>query len=108
MIKTDIRLLNGLKAGEVFKGFYFNIGKKEFFCKTAYKNKSNILAGKILDKLEIQNKPATRAELIYYLLPAFCEVKTAGEFQYFNIYGKNFFGFGPDNADSENIVIFEI
>ena len=108
MIKTNTQLLEALKAGQIFQGFYFNIGKKEFFCKTAYKNKSNLLAGKILDKLEIANNPDTRKELLYWIVKAFCEVKTAGNFQYFNIYGKNFSGSGPDNADSENIVVFEI
>lgn len=98
-------------------GFYFNLGKKEVFVETSYQRKTEALASKIFHALvnhgySIPDNPDTRKKLLWYLLPAHLEVKhcPATEFgpahDYYNIFGKNFSGYGSDDiTDGKTIII---
>ena len=111
-------LVDSMKNGAVLKGFYFNLGKNEIFVKTDYARKTKSLASKILRKFSLPENPDTIKEILYYLMPAWCEIKFCkghhdGPLQwndryYYNIYGKNFSGFGSDNINDKHTIVIEI
>lgn len=115
---NNANMVENMKNGEVYSGFYFNIGKFEFFVKTDYKRKTKTLASKILRKINLPENPSTIKEIQYYLVPANCEVKFCkgkhdGPLQwndkyYFSIYGKNFSGYGSDDISDGKTIVFEI
>lgn len=115
---NNTNMVENMKNGKVYSGFYFNIGKFEFFVKTDYKRKTKTLASKILKKINLPENPSTIKEIQYYLVPANCEVKFCkgkhdgplqwDSFYYFSIYGKNFSGHGSDNINDGKTIVFEI
>ena len=115
---NNITMVDDMKAGEILSGFYFNIGRKEFFVKTDYKNKTQVLAKKILRKLLLPENPDTIKELLYYIIPANCQIKhleansermvsPEGKY-YYNIFGKNFSGYGSEDINDGKTIVFEI
>lgn len=87
-------------------GFVFWLGQKDVFVETGYKNKTNVLAGKILRKLEIPDNPGTRKELLYRLLPATCELrKLSNGREYYEIAGNGFGGRGHFVDEELDIII---
>ena len=93
------------------KGFTFPIGHKDIFVETELKNKTDVLAGRILRKLinhgfDIPNNPDTRREVIYYLQKAECEIHTLSNGRkYYEIHGENFGGKGSFVDDGNTIII---
>ena len=101
------------------KGFYFRAGRKEIFVETNAKNKTQALATRIFKALiphgySIPDNPSTRKELLYYLTPAYLEVKhcpacpdlDVKAHDYYNIFGKNFAGYGSEDVnDGKTIII---
>lgn len=94
----------------VGNGFYFKLGRKEYFCITEYKNKTKALASKILRVLLLPDNPDTQKELLYYMRSATCEIKHNEKFNrdYYNIYGDNFGGCGSDDVNDGFTVVFSI
>ena len=94
-------------------GWYFNIGQHEFFIETAQKNKTRKFIEKILEAI---NQPVTDNNvkyISYYLIKANLEIKTiehdtefykAGT-QYYNIFGKNFSGYGSFVNDGKTTIL---
>lgn len=113
-------LIERMKSGETLKGFYFNLGKTEIFVKTDRKNKTEKLASEIFHELknygfQIPDNPDTRKELHYYLTPAYCEIKyfpgcdiSPEPKHYFNIYHKNFSGYGSDDINDGKTIVIEL
>lgn len=100
-------------------GFYFQLGKKEVFVETTYQKKTEKLASKIFMALikhgySIPDNPDTRKELLYYLLPANLEIKHCPDTEfgpahdYYNIFGKNFSGYGSNNVNDGKTIIITI
>lgn len=98
------------------KGWYFVIGKKEFFCETKRQNKTTGLCEGILKSL---NQPVTEGNIEYLktkLLKANLEVKWCPDVPdmgikghyYYNIWGKNFSGYGSDDVDDGKTIVFRI
>ena len=86
------------------KGFTFMLGKKDVFIETEYKNKTEVLASKILRKLQLPDNPSTRKEVLYYLQKAECEIKGTTR-KYYEIHGENFGGKGSFVDDGNTIII---
>lgn len=90
------------------KGFTFQLGRKDIFVKTEYKNKTKALAEKILRKLALLETPGTVREILYYLQKTECEERQLSNGRkYYDISGENFGGRGSF-ADDGNTVIVEI
>lgn len=102
-------LVSRMLNGEKLNGFYLNIGRKEYFITTNRTNKTQSLASAILRKLLLPDNPDTRAEVLYWITKASCEIKTTKTgLSYFNIFGDNFAGYGSDDINDGNTVIIEI
>lgn len=98
--------------GNVYEGWYFNLGRKEIFIYTNRTHKTQTFLSKILQKLELPDNPDTRKELSYYLIKANMEIKHCPETEfgpahdYYNIFGKNFSGYGSEDInDGKTIII---
>lgn len=88
------------------KGFTFPLGRKDVFIETEYKNKTEVLASKILRKLEKPDNPSIRKEVLHCLQKAECEIKTLSNGrQYYEIHGENFGGKGSFVDDGNTIII---
>ena len=88
------------------KGFTFMLGRKDVFIETEYKNKTENLASKILQKLEKPDNPSIRKEVLRCLQKAECEIKTLSNGrQYYEIHGENFGGKGSFVDDGNTIII---
>lgn len=85
------------------EGYYFNVGKHEFFIETKRKRLTDIFIADVMKNAHLA--PVTMEtikQLRYEMLPAFCEIKHCPavpelgvkEHDYYNIYGKNFGGYG--------------
>lgn len=93
------------------KGFTFTLGHKDIFVETELKNKTESFASKIFRKLvnlgyDIPDNPNTRKDLLYWIQPAECEIRTLSNGnQYYNIHGKNFGGKGSFVDDGNTVII---
>lgn len=102
-------LVERMINGETLNGFYLKVGRKEYFIKTARTNKTNALASAILKELLLPDSPATRAEILYWIKKASCQIKaTKSGHRYFNIFGDNFGGYGSEDINDGNTIIIEI
>lgn len=98
------------------KGFYFNLGRKEVFVESTRTRKTEKLLSDILRALQLPDNPGTRKELNYWLSPACLEVKHCPaseefgtpEHDYYNIYGRGFYGYGSDDVNDGNTIIIKI
>jgi len=87
-------------------GFTFPYGRRDVFVETAYKNKTENLARKILAKMDLPENPATISDLLYYLTKATCEIRTLNNGrQYYEIAGDNFGGKGSFTDDGMTIIV---
>ena len=88
------------------KGFYFKLGGKDVFVETRKIRKTERLAGKILRAMSLPDNPDTRKELLYWLRPATCEVRTLKNGRaYWEIAGSNFGGCGSFLDDGMTIIL---
>lgn len=109
-MENSYALINSMKNGKTLSGFHFYIGRKDYFCKTDYKNKTQILARKILRKLSVPENSDTIKEILYYITPAKCEIEylhSMGKYS-FRIFGKDFDGYGSDDITDGKTIIFEV
>lgn len=88
----------------IMYGFTFQLGRKDVFVKTDYKNKTENLARKILQKIGLPENPDTRKELLYYLEKATCEVRGTTR-KFYEISGENFGGRGSFVDDGMTMII---
>lgn len=97
-------------------GFYFNLGKKEVFVESSRTRKTEKLLSDILRALQLPDNPGTRRELDYWLTPARLEVKHCPACEdlgtpardYYNIYGRGFYGYGSDDVNDGKTIIIRI
>lgn len=102
-------LVDRMINGETLNGFYLKVARKEYFIKTARSNKTNALASAILKELLLPDNPDTRAEIMYWIMKASCQIKTTKSgHRYYNIFGDNFGGYGSDDITDGNTIIIEI
>lgn len=95
------------------KGFYFQLGRKEVFIETSRKRITDTFLEKVLLKLMLPCNTDTKAELRYYIIPACCEIKHCEPcpelgiepHDYYNIFGKNFYGSGSTVGDGKTIIL---
>ena len=95
------------------QGYYFQLGRKEVFVETSYKRITDAFLEKVLLKLLLPVNPDTKKELRYYIIPATCEIKHCTlcpdlgvePFDYYNICGKNFSGYGSRVDDGRTIIV---
>lgn len=88
------------------KGFTFQLGHKDVFVKTNYKNKTKALASKILRKLALPENPGTVREILYYLQKADCEERQLSNGRkYWDISGENFGGRGSFVDDGNTLIV---
>lgn len=86
------------------KGWYFNVGRKEYFVESNQQNKTKKFAEKILKAMKAPVTDGNISYLQYSLIKANLEIKHCPacpdfgveEHDYYNIFGKNFSGFGSD------------
>lgn len=103
-----------LIIGMIYAGFYFNLGRKEVFIITDKTRKTQSLLSAILRKMELPDNPDTRSELNYWLMPAYLEKKHCPETEfgpahdYYNIYGKNFSGYGSNDVNDGNTIVIKL
>lgn len=98
-------------------GYYLNLWNKEYFFVTDYERITNKLIERIIKSL---NAPLTEGNKIYLkdnLLKGKCEIKevvysedfgenkAGSKRKYYNIYGKNFSGYGSFIDDGQTIII---
>ena len=88
-------------------GFTFQLGKKDVFVITDYKNKTESLARKILRKLLLPENPDTIRELLYYMIPGEIDIQVIKGYPMWNIHGKGFGGRG-DFVHDGNTIVFPI
>lgn len=109
IMDTNMQLVNELKAGAVFNGFYFRLGNKDVFLKTEYKTKSPAFLTKIIRAFSFPDNSSIRKELAYYLTAARCAIKTTSRGgQYFNIFSDTFSGYGSDDINDGKTIVVEI
>ena len=90
---TQVGKFEGVKAG-----WYFNIGRKEFFVISNQEKKTKKFVEKILKALLLPINPDTIKELSYYMMRGNIEIKhcegckelNTQAKDYYNIFGKNF------------------
>ena len=105
-----------IELGKVYTGWYFPLGRNEVFVISNRIKKTDSFLSMILKKLEFPDNPDVRSELKYYLLPANLEMKfcpanpdlNTQDKYYYNIFGKNFSGYGSDDISDGRTVIIEI
>lgn len=123
-ITSNPCLMEKMKSGEILSGFYFHVGRTEFFVKTEQKNITVNFIRKILSAInEDPNNEKAVKYVKYYLTRANCQIKSyipskevckdygykEGErIYYYNIFGKNFGGHGSDNIDDGRTIILEV
>lgn len=98
------------------KGFYFNLGRKEVFVESGRTKKTKKLLSDILRALQLPDNPNTRRELDYWMSPAHLEIKHCPAcpalgvpaHDYYNIYGRGFYGYGSDDVNDGNTIIIKV
>lgn len=114
-------LINRMKSGETLQGFYFNIGRREFFAVTDRKNKTSKLAGDIIAAMQraglpVHDSEQGRAVILRAIIPGRCAVKlcpacadlNTPERYYFNIYGANYSGYGAEDINDGSTLVFTV
>lgn len=97
-------------------GWYFNVGRKEFFVESNQKNKTKKFAEKILDAMKVPVTDGNISFLLYSLVKANLEIKHCPacpefgmeEHDYYNIFGKNFCGLGSSDVNDGMTVILTV
>ena len=97
----------------VVTGWYFSVGRREFFVITDQKKKTDKLATKVLKDLKVPVNADTIADIRYRMMAAKCELKSAkalpglgGEpYYYYNIFGTGFSGYGTNVNDGYTTLI---
>lgn len=94
-------------------GWYFNIGRKEYFVETERQNKTRTFAEKILDAIGAEKSDGNIKYILYSLIKAHLEIKHCPDIpdmgikahDYYNIFGKNFSGYGSDVEDGKTVIL---
>ena len=94
-------------------GWYFNIGRKEYFVESTQQNKTKKFAEKILLAMGAEISSANIDYILYSLIKANLEIKhcpacpdlDVEEFDYYNIFGKNFSGYGTKVNDGLTTIL---
>ena len=94
-------------------GWYFNIGRKEFFVESSQQNKTKKFAEKILEAMKAPVTDGSISFLLCSLIKANLEIKHSPaspdlgveEHDSYNIFGKNFNGSGSENVNDGMTVI---
>lgn len=97
-------------------GWYFNVGRKEFFVESNQQNKTRKFAEKILETMKVPVTDGNISFLLYSLIKANLEIKHCPacpdlgveEHDYYNIFGKNFSGYGSENINDGMTVILTV
>ena len=101
----------------MLSGYYLYLWNKEYFFVTDYERKTNKLIEKIIKSLNVSLMECNKIHLKDNLLKAKCEIKevvypedfgenkAGSKRKYYNIYGKNFSGFGSFVDDGQTIII---
>ena len=88
------------------EGFYLMIGQREIFIESTYKNKTQSLAAKIIQKLGGEDTPENRKWLLYNMDREICKVgQTSDGKKYYDISGKNWGGRGSWIDDGRTIIV---
>lgn len=88
------------------KGFYFWVGKHEYFIETAQQNITQRFCEKILHKLNQKVCPSNVVCLRRLLRKAYLEEKQTSDGKiYYNIYGDGFGGYGTDPYDGLTTIL---
>ena len=88
------------------EGFYLMIGQREIFIESTYKNKTQSLAAKIIQKLGGEDTPENRKWLLYNMDRAICKVgQTSDGKKYYDISGKKWGGRGSWSDDGRTIIV---
>lgn len=98
------------------KGWYFNVGRKEYFVESNQQNKTKKFAEKILEAMKAPVTDGNISYLQYSLIKANLEIKHCPacpdfgvkEHDYYNIFGKNFSGFGSDDINDGMTIILTV
>lgn len=87
-------------------GFTFMWGCKDVFVETSRKNKTEALAGEILQAIGGCDNPANRQYFMYRLQKAECEIRILpGGRKMYEIHGKGFGGLGSFVDDGKTVII---
>ena len=98
-----------MKNGKVYKGFHAYYYGKDYFFISVMKNKTASLCCQILKILGHDLSGTNQLLISDILRPANCEIrKTASGRYFYNIWGKNFGGYGSDNIEDGKTVIIEL
>ena len=101
----------------MLSGYYLYTWNKEYFFVTDYERKTNKLFERIIKSLNVPLNDENIAYLKHNLLNAKCEIKevvypedfgenkAGSKRKYYNIYGKNFSGYGSFLDDGKTIII---
>mgnify|MGYP001060235471 CR=1 FL=1 len=88
------------------KGWYFNVGQKEYFVETNQQNKTKKFAEKILQEIKAEISEGNIQYILYSLMKANLEIKHCKNFpDYYNIFGENFSGYGSNVDDGKTIIL---
>lgn len=88
------------------KGFYLFAKNKDYFFVTSQQNKTQKLAEKILQRLNIAPTESNLKIALFRLQKANCEIKTLNNGrQYYEIFGDNFGGCGSFVDDGNTIIL---
>ena len=101
----------------MLSGYYLYTWDKEYFFVTGYERKTNKLIERIIKSLNVCLNDENINYLKHNLLKAKCEIKeldypedfgknkAASKRKYYDIYGKNFSGYGSFLDDGQTIII---
>ena len=88
------------------EGFYLMIGQRDVFIETHYKNKTQALASKVIQKLGGKDTAEAREWLLYNMDKAICKVvRTNNGKEYYDISGENWGGRGSWIDDGKTVII---
>ena len=97
-------------------GWYFNVGRREFFVETERQNKTRTFAEKILDAMKEDVSEGKINYILHHLIKAQLEIKHCPAIpdmgikphDYYNIFGKNFSGYGSEDVNDGMTVILQV
>lgn len=97
-------------------GWYFNVGKKEYFVETTQQNKTKKFAEKILQAMQAEISEGNVQYILHNLIKANLEIKHCPACpdmgiearDYYNIFGKNFSGYGSEDVNDGKTTILQV
>lgn len=109
-INMDYSLVQSMQSGNTLTGFYLTIGGVEIFAASDWKRPCKGFAEKLLKKLDLPDNPGTISEVLYYTVPAVCNLVFSEKWNkwYFNISGKNFSGRGSDDLNDGKTLVLSV